>query len=320
MDEHVYPAEPALAREDEAADEVMLGLRARAKAEGLWAPHLPPEAGGSGEGFLAYADLNEEIGRSVWAQLVFNCQAPDAGNGEILHLFGTDEQQLDVPAAAGRGGDAVVLLDDGARGVGRGSDRAADDGGARRRRVGDRRPQVVLVGSRGRGVRDRDGGDRAGGGAASADVPDPRSGRLAGAADRAGACLRSPRPGLVDALRGVVLGRAGARCECAGRARRRLPDRAEAARPGAYPPRDALARPDAAGVRADVLVRAGARGVRREAGRQADGAELDRRLRRRDPGVPVHDAGRRTEDRRRQRGARRDLADQVLRRPSPATR
>jgi len=93
MEEHVYPSERALAREDEAADEVMLGLRARARAEGLWAPHLPPEAGGSGEGFLAYADLNEEIGRSVWAQLVFNCQAPDAGNGEILHLFGTDEQR-----------------------------------------------------------------------------------------------------------------------------------------------------------------------------------------------------------------------------------
>jgi alkylation response protein AidB-like acyl-CoA dehydrogenase len=93
MEEHVYPAERALAREDEAADEVMLGLRARARAEGLWAPHLPPEAGGTGEGFLAYADLNEEIGRSVWAQLVFNCQAPDAGNGEILHLFGSEEQK-----------------------------------------------------------------------------------------------------------------------------------------------------------------------------------------------------------------------------------
>jgi alkylation response protein AidB-like acyl-CoA dehydrogenase len=93
MEEHVYAAEPALAREDEAADEVMRDLRTRAKAEGLWAPHLPPEAGGSGEGFLYYADLNEEIGRSLWAQLVFNCQAPDAGNGEILHLFGTDDQK-----------------------------------------------------------------------------------------------------------------------------------------------------------------------------------------------------------------------------------
>jgi acyl-CoA dehydrogenase len=93
MEQHVYTAEPTLAREDEAADELMRELRARAKAEGLWAPHLPPEAGGTGAGFLAYADLNEEIGRSLWAQLVFNCQAPDAGNGEILHLFGTDEQK-----------------------------------------------------------------------------------------------------------------------------------------------------------------------------------------------------------------------------------
>src|SRR5712691_1362512 len=92
MDAHVYAAEPGLAREDDAADALIADLRARAKAEGLWAPHLPPEAGGTGSGFLAYAHLNEEIGRSMWAQLVFNCQAPDAGNGEILHLFGTDEQ------------------------------------------------------------------------------------------------------------------------------------------------------------------------------------------------------------------------------------
>ena len=68
-------------------------MRARAREEGLWAPHLPPEAGGTGQGFLAYAYLNEEIGRTVWAQYVFGCQAPDAGNGEILHMFGTEEQK-----------------------------------------------------------------------------------------------------------------------------------------------------------------------------------------------------------------------------------
>ncbi|MGZ4396512.1 MAG: acyl-CoA dehydrogenase family protein, partial [Gaiellaceae bacterium] len=93
MEEHVYPAEPVLAREDAEADALIESLRARAKAEGLWAPHLPPEAGGTGLGFLAYAHLNEEIGRTVWAQFVFNCQAPDAGNGEILHLFGTEAQK-----------------------------------------------------------------------------------------------------------------------------------------------------------------------------------------------------------------------------------
>jgi acyl-CoA dehydrogenase len=93
MQEHVYPNEAALAREDDSAQQLVSDLRSRAKAEGLWAPHLPPEAGGTGEGFLAYAHLNEEIGRSTYAQLVFGCQAPDAGNGEILHMFGTDEQK-----------------------------------------------------------------------------------------------------------------------------------------------------------------------------------------------------------------------------------
>ena len=93
MEEHVYPNEEALNREDDAAEQLIEDLRARAKGAGLWAPHLPPEAGGTGQGFLAYAHLNEEIGRVTWAQYVFNCQAPDAGNGEILHLFGTPEQK-----------------------------------------------------------------------------------------------------------------------------------------------------------------------------------------------------------------------------------
>jgi acyl-CoA dehydrogenase len=93
MEEHVYPNEVALGREDDPAQELIVELRSRAKAAGLWAPHLPPEAGGTGQGFLAYAHLNEEIGRVLWAQYVFNCQAPDAGNGEIIHLFGTEEQK-----------------------------------------------------------------------------------------------------------------------------------------------------------------------------------------------------------------------------------
>src|SRR5207248_7506851 len=93
MDEHVFPNEAALDHEDKAADALVERLRGLAKAQGLWAPHLPPEAGGTGTGFLAYAQLNEEIGRSLWAQLVFGCQAPDAGNAEILWHFGTDEQK-----------------------------------------------------------------------------------------------------------------------------------------------------------------------------------------------------------------------------------
>ena len=93
MEEHVYPNEEALSREDDAAVALLTELRAQAKRAGLWAPHLPPEAGGTGQGFLAYANLNEEIGRVTWAQVVFNCQAPDAGNGEILYHFGNDDQR-----------------------------------------------------------------------------------------------------------------------------------------------------------------------------------------------------------------------------------
>jgi alkylation response protein AidB-like acyl-CoA dehydrogenase len=90
MEEHVYPNERALSTDDQ---ELIRSLQAKVKDAGLWAPHVPPEAGGSGKGFLAYAHLNEEIGRSTYAQLVFGCQAPDAGNAEILHMFGTPEQK-----------------------------------------------------------------------------------------------------------------------------------------------------------------------------------------------------------------------------------
>jgi alkylation response protein AidB-like acyl-CoA dehydrogenase len=93
MEEHVYPAERLLDLEDEVSDALVAELRQRARSAGLWAPHVPPEVGGTGRGFLAYACVNEEIGRSVWAQLVFGCQAPDAGNAEILHHFGDDDQR-----------------------------------------------------------------------------------------------------------------------------------------------------------------------------------------------------------------------------------
>ena len=93
MDERVYPNEAALGREDDRSFELVAELQGQAREAGLWAPHVPPEAGGTGRGFLYYACLNEEIGRSFMAQLVFGCQAPDAGNAELLHLFGTPAQK-----------------------------------------------------------------------------------------------------------------------------------------------------------------------------------------------------------------------------------
>lgn len=93
MSERVLPNETAIEKQDEAGEALLRRLRDEVRALGLWAPHVPPDAGGTGTGFLDYAYLNEHIGRSTFGQLVFGCQAPDAGNAEILHAFGTDEQK-----------------------------------------------------------------------------------------------------------------------------------------------------------------------------------------------------------------------------------
>ena len=61
------------------------------KERGLWATHLGPELGGPGFGQVKLALLNEILGRSVCAPIVFGSQAPDSGNSEILAHFGTPE-------------------------------------------------------------------------------------------------------------------------------------------------------------------------------------------------------------------------------------
>jgi acyl-CoA dehydrogenase len=77
--------------------------RARAKELGLWAPHLPREVGGLGLSLAEFAPISEALGRTPLGHYVVNCQAPDAGNMEILLHFGTDEQKerFLVPLAAG---------------------------------------------------------------------------------------------------------------------------------------------------------------------------------------------------------------------------
>src|SRR6478736_3635970 len=83
----------ALVKQDSEGEQLLAQLQDEVRELGLWSPHVPPEAGGGGTGFLDYAYLNEHIGRSAFGQLVFGCQAPDAGDAEILYLFGTDEQK-----------------------------------------------------------------------------------------------------------------------------------------------------------------------------------------------------------------------------------
>jgi acyl-CoA dehydrogenase len=68
-------------------------LKQRTRDEGLWACHLEPELGGKGYGQLKLALLNEVLGRSRWAPIIFGCQAPDTGNAEILAHYGTEAQK-----------------------------------------------------------------------------------------------------------------------------------------------------------------------------------------------------------------------------------
>jgi len=59
----------------------------------LWAPNHPREYGGMGLDLMEHALVSEALGRTPLGHYVFGCQAPDAGNIEILHMFGTDEQK-----------------------------------------------------------------------------------------------------------------------------------------------------------------------------------------------------------------------------------
>ncbi|MCX5872545.1 MAG: acyl-CoA dehydrogenase family protein [Deltaproteobacteria bacterium] len=67
--------------------------RAMVKQMELWAPNHPKEYGGMGLDLVEYAVVSEALGRSPLGHYIFNCQAPDAGNIEILHLHGTEEQK-----------------------------------------------------------------------------------------------------------------------------------------------------------------------------------------------------------------------------------
>ncbi len=98
IDEKVIPAEKAVSEESETTENgedtpTMKALRTEAKSLGLWNLYLPDDEWGAGISNHDYGVLCEYMGRSQIASRVFNCQAPDTGNGEILAQFGSEAQK-----------------------------------------------------------------------------------------------------------------------------------------------------------------------------------------------------------------------------------
>jgi acyl-CoA dehydrogenase len=99
MDEQVYPAEPVYDSQVRESGNphhhpaVMEELKTQAREAGLWNMFLPDPEYGAGLSNSDYAPLAEIMGRSHIASEACNCSAPDTGNMEVLHQFGTPEQK-----------------------------------------------------------------------------------------------------------------------------------------------------------------------------------------------------------------------------------
>jgi acyl-CoA dehydrogenase len=99
MDQFVYPNERTFHEQLESGGDrwstppIIEELKERARSDGLWNLFLPDSEHGAGLSNLEYAPLCEVMGRSLIAPEIFNCNAPDTGNMEVLARYGTPEQQ-----------------------------------------------------------------------------------------------------------------------------------------------------------------------------------------------------------------------------------
>ena len=109
IDQHIAPRQADYYADLKQGDrwapsKVIEELKPKAKAAGLWNFFMPPHSGqnhvddsfefeGTQLSNLEYALCAEEMGRIYWASEVFNCSAPDTGNMEVFHRYGTREQK-----------------------------------------------------------------------------------------------------------------------------------------------------------------------------------------------------------------------------------
>ena len=104
LEREIMPLEKTVAQQGFKASQPQLkALRAKAREHGFWLPQIHREHGGLGLSLMEHGMVSEVLGRSPLGHYTCNCQAPDAGNMEILIQFGTDEQKQKFLAPLLRG-------------------------------------------------------------------------------------------------------------------------------------------------------------------------------------------------------------------------
>lgn len=116
VDEVLIPLEPLMLGHQQSEFESALEqVRARMREEGFWLPQVPTGHGGQGLSLYQHGLVSEQLGRSLLGHVACNCQAPDAGNMEVLIERGTDQQQATFlkPLLAGKTRSAFAMTEPG---------------------------------------------------------------------------------------------------------------------------------------------------------------------------------------------------------------